>query len=234
MSQPLRPPCARAFLSVACASEGASPEAPFVDVHQARLPCAQWFPRTTCKVDIGKIMAVERPAARPQVLHRSYDVQAACLRLEWVVSARKLTSTDTHPHVSPAFELSFGEHCPSANFKMLIHPLVVNDKKGGGSFKKAGGRGYVEIACEQELPAGVPDVQFRISIGSGERRSVARGPVSHNFAERSVAGLPKKQGLWDFNVAVDRETHTFVVCLELLSSDSPPSSAPPARTDGNL
>jgi len=101
---------------------------------------------------------------------------------------------------------------------MLIQPLVVNDKKGGGSFKKAGGRGYVEVACEQGLPLGVPDVCFQVSLGTGDQRTPPRGPVKHNFAEKSIGGLPRKQGLWDFNVAVDRETHTFVVCLEIFSS----------------
>ena len=87
------------------------------------------------------------------------------MRFEWVVSARKLTSTDTHPHVSPAFGLDFGDG-GAAFFKMMVYPHVVNDKKGGASFKKAQGRGYVELACEDELKKGVQEVRFRIAIGS--------------------------------------------------------------------
>jgi len=183
-------------------------------------------------------MQAEPPPLKPQMLHRSFDAANACLRLEWVVSARKLGSTDTHPHVSPAFELSFGEVCPNASFKMMIYPLVVSDKKGGASFKKAQGRGYVELACEEALPEAVPAVRFRIAIGSGDRMSTARGPIEHNFAEKAVCGLPKKQALWDFNSAVDRSSQTFVVCLEILGSGSgdkgsidtsPESAKKPAR-----
>merc|ERR1719341_1604751 len=100
----------------------------------------------------------------------------------------------------------------------MIHPLVVSDKRGGASFKKAAGRGYVDLVCESDLPAVVPDVTFQIALGSGETRLKTRGPVRHNFAQRSVGGLPRREGLWDFNLAVDRETQTFIVRLEVLSS----------------
>merc|ERR1719433_241164 len=107
---------------------------------------------------------------------------------------------------------------------MMIYPVVVNDKKGGASFKKAGGRGYVELACEDELPPGVPNVKFNIAIGqavgSAEKRLAPRGPVEHNFADKAVIGLDTKQRVWDFNLAVDKTTGTFVVCLEVLSADS--------------
>jgi len=192
--------------------EGEDPSfgAPFTLGHGSEWPVEPELP-------VESYLQSEPPPLKPQMLHRTFDVEAACMRLEWVVSARKLSSNDSHPHVSPAFDLSFGPACPRASFKMLIYPLVVNDKKGGASFKKAGGRGYVELACEETLPASVPEVRFRIGIGSGEKRSAARGPVAHNFAERAVSGLPKKQGLWDFHTAVDKASNTFVVCLEVLS-----------------
>lgn len=160
----------------------------------------------------------EPPPLRPQVVHRTFNVETGCMCLEWVVSSRKLMSSDTHPAVSPAFDLSFGETHPSVPFKMLIHPKVVDDKKGGASFKTAGGRGYVELACEEMLPATVPEVVFRIATGTRERRQQFRGPVSHNFSEKKVCGLPKDQALWNFNTVVDKESKTFVICLEVLPS----------------
>lgn len=164
----------------------------------------------------ASISMPEPPPLRPQVVHRTFNVESGCMRLEWVVSARKLVSSDTHPAVSPAFDLSFGEAYPNVPFKLLIHPKVVDDRKGGASFKMAGGRGYVELACEEVLPASAPEVTFRIAIGTGEKRHPHRGPVSHNFSQKKVCGLPKDQALWNFNTAVDKETKTFAVCLEIL------------------
>lgn len=168
-------------------------------------------------LSVENIMQSEPPPVRPQMLHPIFDPETACMRFEWVVSSRKLSSTDTHAHVSPAFDLSLGDEGPVASFKLMISPLVVNAQKGGASFKKAGGRGYVDLACQNELPQSVPPVRFRIGIGTGERKRDPRGPVTHNFAEKAVSGLPKKDGLWDFNLAVDKGTHTFVVCLEILA-----------------
>eukprot|EP00913_Durusdinium_trenchii_P025749 g24165.t1 len=44
-----------------------------------------------------------------------------------------------------------------------------------------------------------------------------RGPVKHNFAELSTCGLRKGDEMWDFTKAVDKETQTFAVCLEIAS-----------------
>jgi len=163
----------------------------------------------------------EPPPLRPQVIHRTYNVESGLMRLEWVVSQRKLTSDDKSA-VSPAFDLSFGEAYPSVHFKMMIHPKVIDESKGGGSFKTANGRGYVQLACEDVLPTSAPEVSFCVTIGTGEKRQPLRGPVSHNFSEKKVCGLPKDKALWNFNSVVDKESKTFVVCLELLarSTDS--------------
>ena len=37
-----------------------------------------------------------------------------------------------------------------------------------------------------------------------------------------MCGLPKKDALWDFTQAVEKTTHTFVVCLEVLSEEQKP------------
>jgi len=179
-------------------------------------------------INVEELMQHEPAPVKPQMLHRTFDPESACMRFEWVVGARKLTSSDTHPHVSPAFGLDFGDGVV-ASFKMMIYPHVVNDKKGGASFKKANGRGYIELACEDELRPDVQDVRFRIAIGSGDKRMPARGPVSHNFGEKAVSGLPKKDALWDFTQAVDKATSTFVVVLEVLSDSEEKPKQPVKR-----
>jgi len=173
----------------------------------------------------------EPPPLRPQVVHRTFNVETGSLRLEWVVSSRKLASADTHAAVSPAFDLSFGESHPSVRFKMLIHPKVVDERKGGGSFKTAGGRGYVELAAEEMLPPDAPQVVFRVAIGTGQQRSPFRGPVAHDFSQKKVCGLPKDQALWNFNTVVDRETKTFVVCLEILPKGGEEAGARPTAEE---
>merc|ERR1712019_26870 len=102
----------------------------------------------------------------------------------------------------------------------MIQPKVVDDKKGAGSFRIAGGKGYVELVCEGNLPDISQEVKYSITIGSGKKRQPLRGPITHNFAEMAVSKLPKGQALWDFNHAVDKDSSTFVVCLEILPVES--------------
>merc|ERR1740117_2599288 len=94
-------------------------------------------------------------------------------------------------------------------FKMMLYPKVVSDTKGGASFKKARGCGFVQLKCEAELSEAVAHVTWRVTI-DGEKR----GPVPHNFALSAVSRLPKEQEEWDFNKAVQADSQTFVVCLE--------------------
>merc|ERR550537_1892310 len=121
------------------------------------------------------------PPPQPQTLTRAVSVSSGVNRVHWNVDARKLRGNDKQA-VSPAFELSFGPAHPSVTFKMMIYPKVVNDSKGGASFKKAKGKGYVQLKCEAELSEEVANACFRISIGSGDNVQPPRGPVHHNFS----------------------------------------------------
>merc|ERR1712216_153218 len=86
-------------------------------------------------------------------------------------------------------------------FKLLIHPKVVNDGKGGASFRKAQGIGKIEVKCEGKIePGESAKMTFRISIGSGKKGDTLkvqppRGPVTHDFAESGTAGLPRPSKL---------------------------------------
>jgi len=154
------------------------------------------------------------PAAQPQTLTRDFCVITGCFRTLWWVDARKLRGNDKQA-VSPPFEMSSGDSFPGVTFKMMIYPKVMNDQKGGASFKKARGKGLVQLKCEAELSEATANFSFRISIGTGENKQAPRGPKVHNFAASAVCGLDKDEEEWDFQSVVDPESMTFVVCLEI-------------------
>lgn len=156
------------------------------------------------------------PSPQPQTLTRVFSVSRNAFRINWTVDARKLRGNDKQA-VSPPFELSFGPGHPSVTFKMMIYPKVSSENKGGASFKKAKGKGSIQLKCEAELEEASGNVTFQISIGSGAVVQGPRGPVQHNFASSPACGLPPKQEEWDFNEVVEQESMTFVVCLEVLA-----------------
>jgi hypothetical protein len=166
--------------------------------------------------------AESKPAApevaRAQVLQSAFSVTSNIHRIRWAVDSRKLRSTDREA-VSPPFELSCAGQ---QQFKMIIKPRVVHDAKDGRSFKKAKGKGIVQLRCLTECDANIQRlVTFRISVGNpsdAKKRLPPRGPVHHDFALRALCGLPEGQDEWDFNRTVDRSTRTFVICLEILSN----------------
>jgi hypothetical protein len=149
---------------------------------------------------------------QPQTLRRHYSTGSQTNRIYWTVDARKLKGNDKQA-VSPPFDLSFGSQFPNVTFKMMLYPKVVNDAKGGASFKKARGKGFVQVKCEAELEQTMANVRFRIGIG---REGNCGRAQSHNFAQSAVCGLPKDQEEFDFNEAVDKDSQTFLVKLEIV------------------
>jgi len=154
--------------------------------------------------------------------------------VSWTVDARKLKASDKVA-VSPAFQLPTA----SGNFRMMLLPKVVDDRKGGASFKRAKGKGLVQVKCEENLEdPRRGTLALRLSVRSGgpetegpERQELPRGPVMHDFAEKGIFGLPKGQEEWDFGKIVNG-SQTFVVSLEilppsLLDADEMPPGPPP-------
>jgi hypothetical protein len=116
--------------------------------------------------------------------------------------------------VSPEFLLEVAGQGP-LRFKIAIHPTAVVDKFHGRGFKKAKGRGNLELKCESDIPAGASsEVTFCFRIGREDRMQPRRGPFTHDFSERVCAQLPKNQQEWDFKAAIDESGH-FVVSLEV-------------------
>lgn len=170
------------------------------------------------------------PAPPNPPLTRAFSVNSGIYRVHWTVDARKLKSNDKVA-VSPQFEVSFGTAVP---FKMLIHPKYISEGKGGGSFRKAKGRGKIELKCEGVVEGMSALVRYRLSIGSGRAGDTSKVQkprpltyVEHNFANSGVSGLPKESDInpdgeeWNFLEVVDDDSQTFVVCLEIMSGPPP-------------
>lgn len=127
------------------------------------------------------------------------------LKVHWPVDARKLRGRDKQI-ISPSFEIQQG-----LTFRLMVKPTFMGEKKGQASFSKARGRGSVELKFV-EGAAAAPVVRFRVKVGQGE----PRGPVVGDFGRRTFCGLPKDIEEFDFQSAVDPETSTFLVSLEVL------------------
>lgn len=211
-------PVAPAPLSMGSWSTGPAPSPPGA----APVPAAMGSGEQPVAADQEQLQQQQQPSApqphaaapQPQTLDRHFSIASGNHRIHWTVDGRKLRGNDKQA-VSPPFELPFGSY-PSVTFKMMIYPKAVNEGKGGASFKKAKGRGYIQLKCEAELNEAIANVAFRISIGSGDQRQPPRGPVYHNFSMSAVCGLPKDNDEWDFHQVVDRDSMTFLVCLEIV------------------
>jgi len=139
-------------------------------------------------------------------------------RVQWAVDARKIEGKDKHA-VSPPFMLDLPKHGPAV-FRIQLYPRPTNQGRGGEGFKKAKGRGRIELKCESVLSQDVDEVTFCIGIGIGSKQQTTRGPVSVNFLEHTCGGLPKAEEEWEFASAID-DSRTFLVFVEL----SPPVQA---------
>lgn len=166
----------------------------------------------------------EPPAERPEpvaVLQRAFSVTSSTYRIRWTVDARRLKTTDRDAF-SPIFELSFAG---PVEFRLRLKPRSFHDQKGGASFKRSQGKGFVEFRCLSDVAALVnPVVTFRIGVGGGSdprRQQRPRGPVRHDFRTRPICGLPDGKDEWDFSRAVDKSTMTLVVVLEVFPGASP-------------
>lgn len=159
---------------------------------------------------------------QPQTLNQWRSRKTGATFVYWTVDGRKLRSNDRLT-VSPLFKLPSGcEDVPPLPFKMIISPLVVSEGKGGASFRKASGRAIIQLKCEAPCEGQTP-ISFNLSAGGGRQDqgfTAARGPVTNNFAQSGVCGLPKDRETWDFSSLVDEDSQTFVVCLEVFGSAS--------------
>ncbi|CAE8591292.1 unnamed protein product, partial [Polarella glacialis] len=172
--------------------------------------------------EIGNREGREHPP-QPQTLVRlgpsSSESGAVCVII-WTVDAKKLRGSDKVA-VSPPFEL---DNTPG-RFKMMLVPKPVSDRKGGACFKKAKGKGFIQLKCEAGLgTAASCAVRLNVSVGTGRPDSVWQSPIKepvyHNFEECGVCQLPPRQeDEWNFTRAVDEPSQTFAVRLEFMPNE---------------
>jgi len=151
---------------------------------------------------------------RPQSMEVEHDAAGRPWRLWWTVDARKLEATNREA-VSPKFELTLVSK--PAQFNITLRPSAVHSGRGGASFRKAKGRGMVEVRCLEQLEeAEDRPLHFRVAVGGrrGTGDEEVRGPVEHRFSELPLCIVPCEE--WDFTRHVDAATRTFNVCLEFL------------------
>lgn len=158
----------------------------------------------------------EEVPPQPQTLVRTVAPDSGALQVRWTVDARKLRCRDKIA-VSPPFALD----SPPGTFRLMLCPKAVSDRKGGASFQKAKGRGFVQVKCEAALgEAARGAMSLRVAVGGpGGAAPEPRGPLRHDFAQ---CGVCCDQEEWNFTRAVDEATQTFVVTLELLTEEAGP------------
>jgi len=149
-----------------------------------------------------------------QTLSLSFSKASKSYLVRWIVDGQKVRSNDKLA-VSPPFDLNLGREYEKVRFKIMICPETQNEGKGGSCFRKSGGRGFVQLKCEAELPCTISSMSFTIGVGNGSSPEETRGPAEHDFTSSAVCGLPKACEIWDFHKYEDRGSQTFVICVEL-------------------
>lgn len=135
-------------------------------------------------------------------------------RIRWSVDARKLESHDTKV-LSPEFYLRLPTFEAPQPFRLMV--LATESLgRGGGSFRKAGGKGRIALKCESSVIEGMATMLVKVLVGNPGSLQYARGPFFHNFADWCCCNLQKDDEDWNLKSVVDSETKRFEICLEVL------------------
>jgi len=142
------------------------------------------------------------------MINREVISESNVERISWTVPAQKLKTTD-NKIVSASFDLRLSSR--SSKFKIIVFPNMSSEGKGGCSFKKSKGKGFIQLKCEDELHDADGVLKFRLFAGSEPPRG---GPETHDFRQNAVKGLPKEMEVWDFSKCV--VDGRFVVGVEIV------------------
>jgi len=150
-----------------------------------------------------------KPSTRQIRIDRIETAEGEQLSVFWPVDARKLQTYDTSI-VSPSFDVN-GTVC-----KLMVKAASMGyGGRGQRGFKGTKGRGIIQLKSEAGVGETVLPITFRLSLTSGTEKAKIRGPVTHDFANGSVCGLPPNEEEWNLDAAVDRNSQTFVVRLDV-------------------
>jgi len=130
-----------------------------------------------------------RPSMRPGMLETSESEGQTLVK--WCVDASKFSSNSGRL-VSPDFQLHFPQQEP-----LTFRLMVIGGKNAG--FKKAKGRGSLELKCFSAVPPGLQSITACVAIGAGESQRISPKPIKHNFVEKTCCQLRNgEEASWDF------------------------------------
>ena len=155
-------------------------------------------------------------APRPGALDQE-STASGSERIRWCVDGQKLES-HAEKLISPEFRLRLPGSSTESPFRIMLLATQTGGKHGAG-FKKAKGKGNIELKCLGSFEA---DLSMLVTVGSGSRKQKAREVVRHGFAEKSCCPLPKggrDPFVWNLKAALCKETKCVEVCIEVLPSD---------------
>jgi len=130
------------------------------------------------------------------------------IRVTWVVEAKKLSTKDQQI-MSPRFEIS------QAIFRIMLKPKSMGAKKGQTTFKKSSGKGSVTLKLVESAEP-LPQLRAHATVGTNTRAKKSEGGSEHNFGQGSLYYLGDD---WDFCSAVDSQTSTFAVSIDVSPKD---------------
>ena len=107
--------------------------------------------------------------------------------VKWYVDAAKFES-NSERLLSPEFQLHFPGQAEPFTFRMVILATQTGGKHGAG-FKKAKGRGSIELKCSSSVPSGVDSVTAFVTIGEGARKQFCAKPIEHHFGDKTCCQL---------------------------------------------
>ena len=159
------------------------------------------------------------PSVSPSVSPRPGTLEATHLDenwqlVKWYVDAAKFES-NSERLLSPEFQLHFPGQAEPFTFRMVILATQTGGKNGAG-FKKAKGRGSIELKCSSTVPSGVDSVTAFVTIGEGARKQFCAKPIEHNFADKTCCQLRNgEEADWDFRQSISRDTKNCEISVEV-------------------
>lgn len=122
--------------------------------------------------------------------------------VRWCVDGTRFESHQERI-LSPEFQLHFPGQAEPFSFRLVILATQTGGKHGAG-FRKAKGRGSIELKCQSTVPANVANAVFSISMGHGIGRQTNPTPIVHNFVDKTCCPLRNgEEADWDFKQSVD-------------------------------
>eukprot|EP00930_Biecheleria_cincta_P081742 TRINITY_DN7103_c0_g1_i1.p1 TRINITY_DN7103_c0_g1~~TRINITY_DN7103_c0_g1_i1.p1 ORF type:complete len:431 (-),score=56.67 TRINITY_DN7103_c0_g1_i1:403-1695(-) len=148
---------------------------------------------------------------RPGMLEYSRSADGV-EQVSWHADGQKL---DSHSEklLSPEFKLALPGQEPQT-FRLMILATQTGGKHGAG-FKKARGRGLIELKCLGDVSPNTSNVGLRMSVGSGTRARSCEDVIWHSFSEKNCCAMQKAGEDWDLLSAVSKDSKCAEIRIEV-------------------